>query len=83
MADKQTELKTVQSLHKSGALPENSKGVDGTLNSYILATFFYETENYKNNTKYQRERAGRGPLGPPQNPPSSQPITSTKLTIRF
>ena len=67
-----------------GRIQKIQKGVAGTLNSSILDTFYFsETEFYKNNTKSQRERGGHSPLGPPQNPPSSQPSTSTKLTIRF
>ena len=30
---------------------------------------FSETEFYKNDTKFQRNRGVHGPLGPPQNPP--------------
>ena len=52
------------------------KGVAGTLNNSILDPFYCsETEFYKNNTKVQRKRGGRGPLGPPLN----LPIVSVKV----
>ena len=36
----------------------------------ILDTYYFSVmEFYKNNTKFQRKRGGRGPLGPPLNPP--------------
>ena len=46
------------------------KGVAGTLHSSILDSFYFsEMEFCKNNTEVQRKRSGRGPLGPPLNPP--------------
>ena len=36
----------------------------------ILDTYYFSVmEFYKNNTKFQRKRGGRGPLSPPLNPP--------------
>ena len=53
-----------------GRIQKIQKGVAGTLYSSILDTFYFsETEFYTNNTKFQRKKGGRGPLGPPLNPP--------------
>ena len=53
-----------------GRIQKIQKGVSQTLNSSILDTFyFFEIKFYKNNTKFQRKRGGRVPLGPPLNPP--------------
>ena len=46
------------------------KWVAWIINSSILDTYYFSVmEFYKNNTKFQRKRGGRGPLGPPLNPP--------------
>ena len=47
-----------------------SAGAAGTLNGSILDTFYFsEMGFYKNNTKFQRKRGGRCPLGPSLNLP--------------
>ena len=54
-----------------GGSKKVQKGIAGTLNNSILDPFFYfsATEFYKDNTKFQRRRGGRGSLGPPLNQP--------------
>ena len=46
------------------------KWVAWIINSSILDTFYFsEVEFYKSNTKFQRKRGRRGPLGPSLNRP--------------
>ena len=53
-----------------------------SLSIYTLDTFLFFWELNKNNTKFQRKRGGRSPLGQPLNPPSVTSKEYSKYGIK-